>query len=109
MKAMILAAGMGRRLAPLTNQTPKPLLPIAGEPLLVRQIRQLSQAGYNDIVINLHHLGVQIETTLGDGSALGRYRGSTSQKLRHGGWLHGHARQRRWSWECDRLDGCQRR
>ena len=71
MKAMILAAGMGRRLAPLTNQTPKPLLPIAGEPLLVRQIRQLSQAGYNEIVINLHHLGVQIETTLGDGSALG--------------------------------------
>jgi MurNAc alpha-1-phosphate uridylyltransferase len=71
MKAMILAAGLGRRLAPLTNHTPKPLLPIAGEPLLVRQIRQLSQASYKDIVINLHHLGAQIETTLGDGSALG--------------------------------------
>lgn len=71
MKAMILAAGLGRRLAPLTNHTPKPLLPIAGEPLLVRQIRQLNRAGYNDIVINLHHLGEQITTTLGDGSALG--------------------------------------
>ena len=71
MKAMILAAGLGRRLAPLTNRTPKPLLPIAGEPLLVRQIRQLNRAGYNDIVINLHHLGEQITATLGDGNGLG--------------------------------------
>ena len=68
MKAMILAAGQGRRLAPLTDHTPKPLLPVAGEPLLIRQISQLSRAGYIDIVINLHHLAEQIETTLGDGS-----------------------------------------
>tara|TARA_B100000900_G_scaffold127850_1_gene108041 strand:- start:1825 stop:2493 length:669 start_codon:yes stop_codon:yes gene_type:complete len=71
MKAMILAAGQGRRLAPLTDHTPKPLLPVAGEPLLIRQIRQLSRAGYVDIVINLHHLAEQIETTLGDGSEFG--------------------------------------
>ena len=71
MRAMILAAGQGRRLAPLTRHTPKPLLPIAGEPLLIRQIRQLRQAGYDEIVINLHHLGEQIETALGDGHSLG--------------------------------------
>ena len=53
---MILAAGQGRRLAPLTDQTPKPLLPIAGEPLLIRQIQQLRAAGITDLVINLYHL-----------------------------------------------------
>ena len=71
MKAMILAAGEGRRLAPLTHRTPKPLLPVAGVPLLIRQIRQLSRAGYSDIVINLHHLSEQIEASLGDGSEFG--------------------------------------
>ena len=68
---MILAAGQGRRLAPLTDQTPKPLLPIAGEPLLIRQIQQLRAAGITDLVINLYHLGEQIEAALGDGSELG--------------------------------------
>ena len=71
MKAMILAAGQGRRLAPLTDQMPKPLLPIAGEALLIRQIRQLRTAGVTDLVINLYHLGDQIEAALGDGSGLG--------------------------------------
>ena len=71
MKAMILAAGQGRRLAPLTDDTPKPLLPIAGEPLLVRQVRQLRAAGVTDLVINLYHLGEQIEAVLGNGHELG--------------------------------------
>ena len=71
MKAMILAAGQGRRLAPLTDHMPKPLLPIAGEALLIRQIRQLRTAGITDLVINLYHLGDQIEAALGDGSGLG--------------------------------------
>ncbi|NCF34441.1 MAG: NTP transferase domain-containing protein [Proteobacteria bacterium] len=71
MRAMILAAGQGRRLAPLTDHTPKPLLPIAGEPLLVRQVKQLRAAGITDIVINLYHLGEQITAELGDGSSLG--------------------------------------
>jgi MurNAc alpha-1-phosphate uridylyltransferase len=68
MKAMLLAAGRGERLRPLTDRIPKPLIPIAGEPLIAHQIRWLERAGIRDIVINLHHLGAAIERTLGSGS-----------------------------------------
>ena len=61
MKAFILAAGMGTRLRPYTEHTPKPLFPVAGRPLIDRIIRRLEQAGFTDIAINLHHLGEQIE------------------------------------------------
>jgi len=67
---MILAAGRGERLRPLTDRVPKPLLPIAGEPLIVHQIRWLERVGIRDIVINLYHLGDAIEKALGDGSDL---------------------------------------
>src|SRR5215471_8796170 len=67
---MILAAGRGERLKPLTDRIPKPLIPIAGEPLVVHQIRWLERTGIRDIVINLHHLGDAIERALGDGSDL---------------------------------------
>ncbi|NJN50671.1 MAG: nucleotidyltransferase family protein [Gammaproteobacteria bacterium] len=67
MRAMILAAGRGERLSPLTDRIPKPLLPIAGEALIVHQLRWLARAGIKDIVINLHHLGEQIERALGNG------------------------------------------
>lgn len=68
---MILAAGRGERLRPLTDHTPKPLLPIGTVPLIVHQVHWLAAAGIRDIVINLHHLGDQIERRLGDGNALG--------------------------------------
>ena len=68
---MILAAGRGERLRPLTDHTPKPLLPIAGAPLIEHQVRWLAVAGIRDIVINLHHLGDAIATALGDGNQLG--------------------------------------
>ena len=71
MKAMILAAGRGERLRPLTDRIPKPLLPIAGEALIVHQIRWLRRAGITDIVVNLHHLGEQIEERVGAGRDLG--------------------------------------
>ena len=71
MKAMILAAGRGERLRPLTDRIPKPLLPIAGEALIVHQIRWLRRAGITDIVVNLHHLGAQIEERVGRGRDLG--------------------------------------
>lgn len=71
MKAMILAAGRGERMRPLTDHTPKPLLPVGGKPLIVWHIEKLAQAGFRDIVINHAHLGQQIETTLGDGRQFG--------------------------------------
>lgn len=70
-KAMILAAGLGERMRPLTDHTPKPLLVAGGKPLIVWQIERLRTAGFADLVINHAHLGRQIEDFLGDGSAYG--------------------------------------
>ena len=71
MKAMILAAGLGTRLRPLTNTIPKPLLPVAGTPLIVWNLLLLKRHGFYDVVINLHHLGPMIEQALGNGSRYG--------------------------------------
>jgi len=67
MKAMLLAAGRGERLRPLTDRTPKPLLEVGGRTLIEWQIERLHRAGIRDFVINLAHLGAQIESFLGDG------------------------------------------
>jgi NDP-sugar pyrophosphorylase family protein len=71
MKAMILAGGLSTRLYPLTKRVPKPLVPVAGEPNAVHVIRYLHAFGVEDIAINVHYLGDQIEAKLGDGSAYG--------------------------------------
>ena len=71
MKAMILAAGRGERMRPLTDHTPKPLLEVAGTPLIGWHLRRLRKAGFTEIVINHAWLGQQIEDTLKDGSAYG--------------------------------------
>ena len=71
MKAMILAAGRGERMRPLTDTCPKPLLKAGGKPLIQWHIEALVQAGVTELVINHAHLGAQIENTLGDGSQLG--------------------------------------
>ena len=71
MKAMILAAGRGERMRPLTDHTPKPLLLAAGKPLIEHTIKQLAAAGFTDIVINHAYLGQQIEDYLGNGQRLG--------------------------------------
>ena len=71
MKVMILAAGQGKRLMPLTRTIPKPLLQIEGKSLIERHIERLVSSGFHEIVINLFHLGDQIETRLGDGRKLG--------------------------------------
>ncbi|MHB1188190.1 N-acetylmuramate alpha-1-phosphate uridylyltransferase MurU [Thiobacillus sp.] len=68
---MILAAGRGERMRPLTDQTPKPLLVVGGKPLIVWHIEHLRAAGFTHIVINHAHLGEQIEAALGNGAALG--------------------------------------
>lgn len=71
MKAMLLAAGRGERMRPLTDRIPKPLLEAGGKPLIVWHIERLARAGITELVINHAHLGAQIETTLGDGSRFG--------------------------------------
>jgi MurNAc alpha-1-phosphate uridylyltransferase len=71
MKAMILAAGRGERMRPLTDTLPKPLLPVAGKPLIVHHIERLVSMGIRQIVINHAHLGEKIEVALADGSSWG--------------------------------------
>jgi NDP-sugar pyrophosphorylase family protein len=68
---MVLAAGHGRRLAPLTDTLPKPLMPVGGRPLLEHVLAFLRAGGIEEVVINLHHLGARIEETIGDGRAHG--------------------------------------
>ena len=60
MKAMIFAAGLGTRLRPLTDHCPKALVPVAGRPMLEHVIQRLRNAGFNDLIINIHHQGEQI-------------------------------------------------
>jgi len=68
---MILAAGRGERLRPLTDRLPKPLIPVAGRPLIHHTLRTLKNGGVDEVVINLHHLGEQIQRYVGDGSRWG--------------------------------------
>ena len=70
-KAMILAGGMSTRLYPLTKQVPKPLVPVAGEPITAHVMRWLHSYGYTDLAMNVHYLADKIETQLGDGSRYG--------------------------------------
>jgi len=70
-KVMILAAGEGRRMRPLTDHTPKPLLQVGGKPLIQWQIERLKRAGLVDLVINHAHLGEKLEDALGDGAGQG--------------------------------------
>lgn len=70
-KAMILAAGRGNRLRPLTDKMPKPLVPLCDKPLIAYHLENLAKAGVQEVVINHAWLGEQIEQTLGDGSRFG--------------------------------------
>jgi NDP-sugar pyrophosphorylase family protein len=71
MRAMILAAGFGSRLRPLTDRVPKPLIPVAGRPMIAYPLAVLRAAGITEVIINLHHLGAQLRAALGDGAAYG--------------------------------------
>jgi MurNAc alpha-1-phosphate uridylyltransferase len=64
---MILAAGRGERMRPLTDRTPKSMLPVGGKPLIFRHLEKLAAAGFGTVVINHAHLGEQIESAIGDG------------------------------------------
>ncbi len=69
--AMILAAGRGKRMRPLTDHRPKPLLKVAGQPLIARHLESLARAGCETVVVNVAWLGEQLRSYLGDGSAWG--------------------------------------
>ncbi len=71
MRAMILAAGRGERMRPLTDSLPKPLLKVHAKPLIVYHIEKLARNGFKEIVINIAHLGYKIPEALGDGSRWG--------------------------------------
>ncbi len=71
MKAMIMAAGRGERLKPLTDTVPKPLVPVAGKPLIVYHLEALARSGVREVVINLSWLGDRIKSALGDGGEHG--------------------------------------
>jgi len=90
MKAMILAAGRGERMRPLTDTTPKPLLKVGGHSLIEYHLQRLSEAGISEVVINLSWLGEQIEKTLGTGKAYGmsiEYINEGKQALETGGGI----------------------
>ncbi len=67
MRAMILAAGRGERLRPLTDSLPKPLVEVGGKPLIEHHLQALAEAGFREIVINQNHLGNMLRSALGDG------------------------------------------
>ncbi len=91
MRAMILAAGRGERLRPLTDKTPKPLLPVGGRPLIDYHLENLANAGFREIIINLAHQGGKIRETLGSGSDWGlniTYSPEPPNALDTGGGIH---------------------
>jgi NDP-sugar pyrophosphorylase family protein len=69
--AMVLAAGRGTRLGPLTEARPKPMMPLGGRPILQNTLELLGRAGIRDVIINLHHHGDQIRSHFGDGGGCG--------------------------------------
>ncbi len=91
MRAMILAAGRGERLRPLTDTVPKPLLEVAGKPLIEHHILALAEAGFTEIVINQGHLGNVLAATIGDGSRWGitiHWSDERAGALETGGGIH---------------------
>ncbi|MET0052712.1 MAG: N-acetylmuramate alpha-1-phosphate uridylyltransferase MurU [Candidatus Thiodiazotropha sp.] len=90
MKAMILAAGRGERMRPLTDKLPKPLLPVRGKPLIVHHIEKLAAAGFQQLVINHAYLGEMIETAVGRGERWGVHihYSAEGQALETGGGIH---------------------
>jgi MurNAc alpha-1-phosphate uridylyltransferase len=85
--ALILCAGRGERMRPLTDRTPKPLLPVHGKPLVVWQLEALAQAGVREVVINTAWLEDQFPAALGDGSRFGLHIRYSMEGRDHGGAL----------------------
>ena len=91
MKALIFAAGLGERMRPLTNHTPKPLLEVAGKPLIVWHLEKLAALGVEEVVVNTSWLAERFAPTLGDGSTWClrlHYRHEGPTPLETGGGMH---------------------
>ena len=91
MKAMVLAAGRGERMRPLTDHTPKPLLPVGGKPLIAWHLQALARAEIREVIVNLSWLGSQIRSALGDGRQFGvriQYSEEGSPPLETGGGIY---------------------
>ena len=91
MRAMILAAGRGERMRPLTDHTPKPLLEVGGKQLIEYHLDTLARNGIKDVVVNIVHLSQRLRTALGDGSAFGltiHYSDEGAQALETGGGIY---------------------
>jgi MurNAc alpha-1-phosphate uridylyltransferase len=89
-RAMLLAAGRGERMRPLTDQLPKPLLTVRGKPLIVHHLERLARCGVSDVVVNVAWLGDRIRAALGDGAAFGvsiHYSEEGAQALETGGGI----------------------
>lgn len=90
MRAMILAAGRGERLRPLTDQVPKPLVEAGGKPLIVHHLENLARAGFREVVVNTGHLGAQLPAALGSGDRWNlslRYSEEPPEALETGGGI----------------------
>jgi MurNAc alpha-1-phosphate uridylyltransferase len=90
MRAMILAAGRGARLRPLTDSTPKPLIEVGGKPLIEHHLENLAAAGFHEVIINTGHLGEQLPAALGNGERWGvriRYSEEPPEALETGGGI----------------------
>jgi MurNAc alpha-1-phosphate uridylyltransferase len=90
MKALVLAAGRGERMRPLTDKVPKPLLPVAGRPLIAYHLEALARADIREVVINLAWLGERIRAALGDGARFGlriSYSDEGAEALETGGGI----------------------
>ena len=91
MRAMILAAGRGQRLRPLTDRLPKPLVPVRGKPLIEYHLEALAAAGFREVVINQGHLGRMLPDALGDGARWGiriHWSDELDGALETGGGIH---------------------
>lgn len=89
-RAIVLAAGRGERLRPLTDAVPKPLVPVAGKPLIAYHLEALAAAGVSEVVVNLSWLGAQIRAALGSGTRYGiriTYSEEGSEPLETGGGI----------------------
>ena len=91
MKALIFAAGLGERMRPLTDATPKPLLAVGGKPLIAWHLERLAAIGVREVVVNISWLAEQFPQTLGDGGRWGlriRYSHEGPEPLETGGGMH---------------------